>query len=217
MIENIQRDVNIALMNELSILFDKMGISTQDVLKASNTKWNFLPFRPGLVGGHCIGVDPYYLTHKAKELNYHAEVILAGRRINETMPSNVAERVIKAMIGRKIEVLGSRVLILGATFKQNCGDTRNSKVFELIRSINAFGCLVDVYDPFVDTFPLDDLPAKLVTSKPDKNQYDAVVLAVAHDEFCELGVNELREFGRSVHILFDVMSHFDSRLTDGSL
>jgi len=203
-IENTQRDVNIALINELALIFNKMGIDTEAVLQAAGTKWNFLPFRPGLVGGHCIGVDPYYLTHKAESIGYHPEIILAGRRLNDSMGVYVVSQLVKAMTKGRIHVSQSRVLILGLTFKENCPDIRNTKVVDIVRELADYGVLVDVYDPWID-------PAESVNeygikpiSLPDKAAYDAIIIAVAHDEFKKLGVKAIREFGKEDHILYDL-------------
>ena len=207
-IENIQRDVNIALMNELAILFDRMDIDTEEVLNAAKTKWNFIGFTPGLVGGHCIGVDPYYLTHKARVLNYHPEMILAGRRINDSMSSHVALTLVKAMLRRFGHVVGKHVLIMGLTFKENCPDTRNSKVFDVIDELNRFGLTVEVYDPWVNnTDPLGGRLAALV-EEPTKGKYDAIIIAVAHREFRKLGIGHIRSFGVKDAITFDLKHLF---------
>jgi UDP-N-acetyl-D-galactosamine dehydrogenase len=183
-IENAQRDINIAFVNELALIFEKLGIDTLDVLAAAGTKWNFLPFRPGLVGGHCIGVDPYYLTYKAKEVGYHPEVILSGRRINDNMGIHVANRVVKLMIHKGHRVKDSRVLVLGITFKENCPDIRNSRVIDVIEELQDFGCRVDVHDPWADPDEVRrEYGLDLLSQKPDFEEYDALVLAVAHDEF----------------------------------
>lgn len=204
-IENTQRDVNIALMNELSLIFHKLGIDTLEVLQAAGTKWNFLPFRPGLVGGHCIGVDPYYLTHKAQEVGYHPEVILAGRRINDGMAAHVADQTVKLMLRKGLPVLGSRVLVLGLTFKENCPDVRNTKVVDIVRALQCYSTQVDVYDPWIDRadaereYGLPCLPAL-----PAPGQYAAVVLAVGHRQFIELGEAGIKALGKSGAVLFDV-------------
>lgn len=211
-IENTQRDLNIALVNELAILFDKLDIDTQEVLDAAGSKWNFQPFSPGLVGGHCIGVDPYYLTYKAQQVGYHPEIILAGRRINDSMGSHVAERDIRLMLGKRIHIIDSRVLIMGMALKEDCLDIRNTRVGDIIDTLESYHCNVDIYDPWVDS----ESSESLITS-PDNNSYDAIVLAVIHDQFRELGVEKIRQFGKEQSILFDVKHLFESRNTDGRL
>ncbi|MEJ2721671.1 MAG: nucleotide sugar dehydrogenase, partial [bacterium] len=215
-IENSQRDINIAFVNELALIFDRLGIDTLEVLEAAGSKWNFLPFRPGLVGGHCIGVDPYYLTHKAEEIGYHPEVILAGRRINDNMGLFIAGKVIKLMIHKGRKVRGSRVLVLGVTFKENCPDIRNSRVVDVVRELREFECEVDVFDPWADSnevaeeygFPLVD--ERAVTT----GSYDAVVLAVAHARFRELDIAALK----SAHgVVYDAKSFLDRTIVDGRL
>jgi UDP-N-acetyl-D-galactosamine dehydrogenase len=203
-IENTQRDLNIALMNELAIIFAKMGIDTEDVLKAAGTKWNFLPFRPGLVGGHCIGVDPYYLTHKAEAIGYHPEVILAGRRINDSMGAHVVGRLVKQMLKRRIQVDGANVLVMGLTFKENCPDLRNTKVVDIINELKEYDVNVDVYDPWVGVEGAQHEYNITPVSRPVEGKYDAIVLAVAHREFKEIGAAGLRAFGKDEHILFDL-------------
>ena len=216
-IENIQRDVNIALVNEFALIFDKIGIATHSVLEAAETKWNFLPFRPGLVGGHCIGVDPYYLTYRAAILGYSPEVILAGRRINEHMSQHVAERVVKLMLKKRIELVDSCVLILGLTFKPNCPDVRNSKVLDLIDHLVDYGCVVDAHDPKVSSNELVTNFQGNFVETPSARRYDAIILAVAHDEFRDLGIEQIRCLGKENHVLFDVMNIFENHLVDGSL
>lgn len=204
-IENTQRDLNIALMNELSLIFHKLGIDTHEVLQAAGTKWNFLPFRPGLVGGHCIGVDPYYLTHKAQQVGYHPEVILAGRRINDGMGAHVADETIKLMLRKGIPVLGARILVLGLTFKENCPDVRNTKVVDIIDTLRNYHVQVDVYDPWIDVseakheYGLDCLP-----QPPEPGKYSAVILAVGHRQFAEAGEHAIKAWGRPGAVLFDV-------------
>lgn len=203
-IENTQRDLNIALMNELAIIFNKMGIDTEAVLKAAGTKWNFLPFRPGLVGGHCIGVDPYYLTHKAEEIGYHPQIILAGRRLNDGMGAYVAGQLVKAMIKRKLQVEGARVLVLGLAFKENCPDLRNTRVIDVIRELEDYGVQVDVHDPWVDP---DEAMAEFeieMVVEPEAGVYDAIVLAVAHNAFRKSEVDALRRYGIDRHVLYDL-------------
>lgn len=213
-IENSQRDINIAFVNELAVLFDRMGIDTIEVLEAAGTKWNFLPFRPGLVGGHCIGVDPYYLTHKAEEIGYHPEVILAGRRINDNMGTFVANKVIKLMIGKGHTIKDSRVLVLGMTFKENCPDIRNSRVIDIINELNEFGCMVDVYDPWADKHEVKDEYGVDLVAKPGKN-YSAVICAVAHDEFRKIDLNKMKKDKNAV--VYDVKSILDKNKIDGRL
>ena len=216
-IENTQRDVNIALINELALIFNKLGLDTEEVLRAAGTKWNFLPFRPGLVGGHCIGVDPYYLTHKATEIGYHPEMILAGRRINDGMGGYIAQRVIKLMLERRIPVADSRILILGMTFKENCPDVRNTKVIDIIDELRSLGALIHVHDPFVDPDgALRDYGVRIVQA-PKLASYDAVVVAVAHDAFKSMGIDKIRAFARKNHVLYDVKYMFDANQTDGRL
>ncbi len=216
-IENTQRDVNIALINELALIFNRMGIDTEEVLKAAGTKWNFLPFRPGLVGGHCIGVDPYYLTHKATEIGYHPEMILAGRRINDGMGAYVAQQVIKLMTERRLLVADSRILMLGLTFKENCPDLRNSKVIDIINELKHFDARVDVYDPWVDAEGAYHEYGVRPIKAPKPDTYDAVVLAVSHDEFKALGIRKIRAFARKTHVLYDVKYMFAPDQTDGRL
>ncbi|WP_130357981.1 Vi polysaccharide biosynthesis UDP-N-acetylglucosamine C-6 dehydrogenase TviB [Pigmentiphaga kullae] len=203
-IENTQRDLNIALINELAIIFNRMGIDTEAVLQAAGTKWNFLPFRPGLVGGHCIGVDPYYLTHKAQSIGYHPEVILAGRRLNDGMGAYVVSQLVKVMLRRRIQVEGSRVLVMGLTFKENCPDLRNTRVVDIIKELQEYNVVADVYDPWVDAnealHEYDITPI----DKPTTNTYDAIIMAVAHDEFKEMGETAIREFAKSRHVLYDL-------------
>ncbi|MXO91363.1 Vi polysaccharide biosynthesis UDP-N-acetylglucosamine C-6 dehydrogenase TviB [Pontixanthobacter aquaemixtae] len=205
-IENTQRDLNIALVNELAIIFNKMGIDTESVLKAAGTKWNFLPFRPGLVGGHCIGVDPYYLTHKAEAIGYHPHVILAGRRINDGMGAYVAGQLVKAMMKKSIQIDGSRVLVMGLTFKENCPDLRNTRIVDVIEELADYGINVDVTDPWADPQQASEEYDIPLASKPDTGTYDAVILAVAHNEFKDMGAEALRAFGRDPHILYDLKS-----------
>lgn len=203
-IENTQRDLNIALINELAIIFEKIGIDTEEVLLASGTKWNFLPFRPGLVGGHCISVDPYYLTHKSQEIGYHPEVILAGRRINDGMGSYIAERVIKSLTRRHIHVVGSRILIMGLTFKENCPDLRNTRVVDVVQGLQEYNVEVEIFDPWVDKEEaLEEYGLSLI-DKPEPAAYDSVILAVAHESFKEMGVEKIRSFGKKDAIVFDV-------------
>jgi len=216
-IENTQRDVNIALINELAMIFERVGIDTEEVLEAAGTKWNFLPFRPGLVGGHCIGVDPYYLTYKAQQLGYHPQMILAGRRINDNMSLYVASQIIKRMISRGIQLLESRVLILGLAFKENCPDVRNTKVVEIVNELRSYGAKVDVHDPWVDAQEAMHEYGIDLVNEPGKGAYDVVVLAVAHDEFRELGEQGIRAFGKEPSILYDIKYVLPSDAVDDRL
>ncbi len=216
-IENTQRDVNIALINELALIFNRLGIDTLEVLEAAGSKWNFLPFRPGLVGGHCIGVDPYYLTHKAQEIGYHPEVILAGRRINDSMGAYVAERVIKLMTQARIQVVDARVLILGLTFKENCPDLRNTRVVDIIAELQGYHANIEVYDPWVDGAEAEREYGIRPIDAPEPGAYDAVILAVAHRQFCELGSRGIRALCKPGAILFDVKSILPADEVDGRL
>jgi UDP-N-acetyl-D-galactosamine dehydrogenase len=213
-IENTQRDLNIALVNEFSIIFNKMNIDTEAVLKAAGTKWNFLPFRPGLVGGHCIGVDPYYLTHKAEAVGYHPQVILAGRRINDGMGAYVAGRLVKAMLRRCAHLDGARVLILGLTFKENCPDLRNTRVVDLVAELCDYGIDVDVHDPFVDAAEVQKEYGIALKTTPEKETYDGIVLAVAHDTYRQAGADTLRTYGRDGHVFCDLKSVFSCNESD---
>ena len=203
-IENTQRDLNIGLMNELAIIFNRLGIDTEEVLEAAGTKWNFLPFRPGLVGGHCIGVDPYYLTHKAEEIGYHPQIILAGRRLNDGMGAYVAGQLVKSLIHRQFQVKGARVLVLGLTFKENCPDLRNTRVIDAIRELEDYGVAVDVHDPWADPAEAQAEFGFDLVATPEKGAYDAILLAVAHGQFRDAGAAKLREFGRPGHLLYDL-------------
>ena len=203
-IENTQRDLNIALINELAIIFNRLGIDTEAVLKAAGTKWNFLPFRPGLVGGHCIGVDPYYLTHKAEATGYHPQIILAGRRLNDGMGAYVAGQLVKEMLRRRIHVQGARVLVMGLTFKENCPDLRNTRVVDVIAELQEFGIEVDVHDPWVNAGEAEREYGITPVSDPAQGAYDGIVLAVAHDQFREMGAVALRAFGKPDHVLHDL-------------
>lgn len=213
-IENTQRDLNIALVNELAIIFNRMGIDTQSVLRAAGTKWNFLPFRPGLVGGHCIGVDPYYLTHKAEALGYHPQVILAGRRINDGMGAYVAGQLVKAMLRRRIQVDGARVLVLGLTFKENCPDLRNTRVIDVISELRSYGMVVDVQDPWADPAEARHEYGLELTADPAPGGYDAVLLAVAHDSYGANGAEALRRHGHARHVFFDLRGVFAPEESD---
>ena len=216
-IENTQRDVNIALINELALIFNKLGIDTESVLKAAGTKWNFLPFRPGLVGGHCIGVDPYYLTHKALEVGYNPEMILAGRRLNDSMGAYVADQVLKLMNKKRIHVVDANILIMGLTFKENCPDLRNTRVVDLVKEFEGFNCNVDVFDPCVDkdeaVLAYDIRPI----NKPIDGKYDAIILAVAHDEFKKLSSEQIKAFGKANCVIYDIKYFFQANEVDGRL
>lgn len=203
-IENTQRDLNIALINELAMIFNKMGIDTESVLEAAGTKWNFLPFRPGLVGGHCIGVDPYYLTHKAQAIGYHPEIILAGRRLNDAMGSYVVAQLVKAMLKRRIHVDGARVLVMGLTFKENCPDLRNTRVIDIIQELREYNVQVDVYDPWVSAEEAQHEYGITPVIEPDINAYSGIILAVAHNEFRSMGVENIRKLGKAEHVLYDL-------------
>jgi UDP-N-acetyl-D-galactosamine dehydrogenase len=216
-IENTQRDVNIALINELALIFDRLGIDTQEVLEAAGSKWNFLPFRPGLVGGHCIGVDPYYLTHKAQAVGYHPEIILAGRRLNDSMGAYVVSRVIKLMARRNLMAQDNRVLLLGLTFKENCPDLRNTRVVDIFDELRDYGLAVDVYDPWVDPEDAQQQYGITPIGEPQPESYDAMILAVAHRQFREMGIERLRAFGRPGAVLFDIKHILPASAVDGRL
>ncbi len=203
-IENTQRDLNIALVNELSMIFNRMGVDTEEVLQAAGTKWNFLPFRPGLVGGHCIGVDPYYLTHKAQSIGYHPEVILAGRRINDAMGRHVASELVKAMLTRSIQVNGSRVLVMGLTFKENCPDLRNTRVVDVVKELQDYNIQVDVHDPWINAAESQHEYGITPVATPEMEAYDAILLAVGHNQFKAMGSQAIRGFGKPEHILYDL-------------
>lgn len=204
MIENTQRDVNIALINELAIIFNKLGIDTQAVLEAAGTKWNFLPFRPGLVGGHCIGVDPYYLTHKAQSIGYQPEIILSGRRLNDGMGEYVVGQLVKALLKRRIHVYGGRILIMGLTFKENCPDLRNTRVIDIVHELQEYGIQVDVYDPWVSAAAAQQEYGLELVSTLQPDTYDAVVIAVSHEQFRQMGAAQIRALGKKKHILYDL-------------
>lgn len=213
-IENTQRDVNIALINELALIFNKMGIDTEDVLKAAGTKWNFLPFRPGLVGGHCIGVDPYYLTHKAQSMGYHPEIILAGRRLNDGMGAYVVTQLVKSMVKKKIQVEGAKVLVLGLSFKENCPDIRNTRIIDIVKELEEYHIDVDVYDPWVN--PIEAESEYGITPVPTLNvqTYDAVILAVAHQQFKGMSADAIRALGKESHVLYDLKYVLDQAESD---
>jgi len=216
-IENTQRDVNIALVNELAMIFERVGIDTEEVLVAAGTKWNFLPFRPGLVGGHCIGIDPYYLTYKAEQLGYHPQMILAGRRINDNMAIYVSTQIIKHMLKKGIQPNGARVLMLGLTFKENCPDLRNTKVVDIVRELASYGTTVDVHDPWVDAEEAREEYALELVEAPGKGAYDVVIIAVAHDEFRALGAEGIRAFCKDTSVLYDIKYVLPSELVDDRL
>lgn len=217
-IENTQRDVNIALMNELALIFEKLDIDTEEVLKAARTKWNFLPFSPGLVGGHCIGVDPYYLTYRAQEVGYHPEVILAGRRLNDAMARHVGDSVAKLMMSNKISVVDSKILVMGLAFKENCPDLRNSKIIDLINQLKSYHANVDVYDPWVDAAEAKAVYGlELIDIKEVEGKYDAIVIAVSHQEFIEMGAKTIRALGKATAVLYDLKSCFDISESEGRL
>ena len=213
-IENTQRDLNIALINELAIIFNRLGIDTEEVLRAAGTKWNFLPFRPGLVGGHCIGVDPYYLTYKAQSAGYIPDIILAGRRINDGMGAYVADELVKAMLKRRIHVNESRVLILGLAFKENCPDLRNTRVVDIVNVLQTYGVDVEIHDPWVDSQEAACEYGVQMVESPAPGQYDAIVIAVAHNQFRDVGIEEIRRWGKDEHVVYDLKYLFGQELTD---
>ncbi len=216
-IENIQRDVNIALINELALIFHRLGIDTHEVLEASATKWNFLPFKPGLVGGHCIGVDPYYLTHKAQQIGYHPDVILAGRRINDGMGPHVAQCVIKQMTQRGLPTSGAKILVLGLAFKENCPDLRNTRVVDILQELRSYNAQIDVHDPWVSAELAQEEYGIALNAQPQQGDYDAVILAVSHREFLALGAEGIRAFGKPDSVLFDVKGALPRDAVDGRL
>ena len=217
-IENTQRDVNIALINELALIFNRVGIDTEEVLEAAGTKWNFLPFRPGLVGGHCIGVDPYYLVHKAETLGYHPQLISAGRRINNNMGHFVVSEVVKLMASKKVNIVDAKILMLGLTFKENCPDLRNTRVVEMIGELtNIYNAKVDVFDPWVDKQEAEAAYKLNLIDQPEVGHYDAVIIAVSHDQFKEMGVEGVKAFGKENHVLYDIKYLLPSECVDGRL
>lgn len=213
-IENTQRDLNIALINELAMIFNKLGIDTEAVLKAAGSKWNFLPFRPGLVGGHCIGIDPYYLTHKSQTIGYHPEIILAGRRLNDSMGSYVASQLVKAMTQKHIQVDGAKVLVMGLTFKENCPDLRNTRVIDIVTELKDYNCAVDVYDPWVAREEAEAEYGIIPITEPSAGGYDAIILAVAHRQFKKMEPDFIRSLGKSVHVLYDLKYIFSKDQSD---
>ncbi|WP_020395568.1 Vi polysaccharide biosynthesis UDP-N-acetylglucosamine C-6 dehydrogenase TviB [Thiolinea disciformis] len=213
-IENTQRDLNIALINELAVIFNRMGIDTESVLLAAGTKWNFLPFRPGLVGGHCIGVDPYYLTHKAQSLGYHPEVILAGRRINDSMGVYIVSQLVKAMLKKRIQVEGARILVMGLAFKENCPDLRNTRVIDILKELYEYGIEADVYDPWISVVEAQHEYNITPIIELQKNTYDAIILAVAHQQFKAMGIEMIRALGKADHVMYDVKYVFPINASD---
>jgi UDP-N-acetyl-D-galactosamine dehydrogenase len=216
-IENTQRDVNIALINELALIFNRLGLDTQEVLEAAGSKWNFLPFRPGLVGGHCIGVDPYYLTHKARAIGYNPEIILAGRRLNDSMGAYVANQVIKLMTRRCCLTKDTRILVLGLAFKENCPDLRNTRVVDIVAELKDYGIAYDVHDPWVSQAEAEHECGIRIVGEPEVGAYDAVILAVAHHQYCEMGVERIRAFGKPNAVLYDVKQVLPKDRVDGRL
>ncbi|RYF59331.1 MAG: nucleotide sugar dehydrogenase, partial [Comamonadaceae bacterium] len=213
-IENTQRDVNIALVNELALIFNRMGIDTEAVLQAAGTKWNFQHFRPGLVGGHCIGVDPYYLTHKAKAIGYHPEIILAGRRLNDSMGAYVVTQLVKAMTKRRIHVQGAKVLVMGLAFKENCPDLRNTRVVDIVRELAQYDVEADVHDPWVNAGEAQAEYGIGLVPTPAPGAYDAIIVAVAHQQFRALGAAAIRALGKPEHVLFDLKYVLDAAESD---
>jgi UDP-N-acetyl-D-galactosamine dehydrogenase len=216
-IENTQRDVNIALVNELAMIFERVGIDTEEVLEAAGTKWNFLPFRPGLVGGHCIGIDPFYLAYKAQQLGYNPEMILAGRRINDNMATYIASRIVKVMLSRGLQPLRARILVLGLTFKENCPDVRNTKVVDIVKELKSYGAYVDIHDPWANREEARAEHGVELAVDPEKSAYDVVVLAVAHKQFKEMGIDGIRAFGTPNSVIYDVKYLLPSNLADDRL
>ncbi len=216
-IENTQRDVNIALINELALIFNRLNINTMEVLKAAGTKWNFLPFRPGLVGGHCIGVDPYYLTHKAQEAGYHPEIILAGRKLNDNMGSYIASQVVKLMLKKRIHVADANILIMGLSFKENCPDLRNTRVVDIIDELEKFGANIEVFDPWVNKHEAAQHYGVTMIKELPVNHYDAVILAVAHREFHDFTANDFKKISRQLSVIYDVKHVLPADMVDGSL
>ena len=213
-IENTQRDLNIALINELAIIFDIMNIDTEAVLKAAETKWNFLPFRPGIVGGHCIGVDPYYLTHKSKSLGYKPEIILAGRKLNDNMASFISSKIIKLLSNNNIKIHKSKVLILGLSFKEDCPDIRNTKVIDIVNELHDYKCEVDVFDPWVDHNEAKNEYGISLLKDINSNYYDGIIIAVSHSHFKKMGIKKIRSFGKEKHVIYDLKYLFSSHQVD---
>ena len=213
-IENTQRDVNIALINELAVIFNKMGIDTEEVLKAAGTKWNFLPFRPGLVGGHCIGVDPYYLTHKAQSIGLHPEIILAARRLNDRMGEYVATQLIKEMVKKRIQVVGSKILVMGLSFKENCPDIRNTKIIDMVNALKEYDLDIDIYDPWVNEAEVIHEYGLRPVLTLENGKYDAVIVAVGHKQFIEMGIEDIKKLTRMNHVVYDLKYLFDKEKAD---
>ncbi len=213
-IENTQRDVNIALINELALIFNKLDIDTEEVLKAAGTKWNFLPFRPGLVGGHCIGVDPYYLTHKAQSIGLHPEIILAARRLNDRMGEYVATQLIKEMVKQRIQVVGSKILIMGLSFKENCPDIRNTKIVDMVKALKEYDLDLDIYDPWVDPQEVEHEYGLAPVENLQVGNYDAIVIAVAHDQFKRMTIDQFKQLGKEKHVLYDLKYVLDKAHSD---
>ena len=214
LLKNTQRDLNIALMNELAIIFERLKINTQSVLDAAGTKWNFIDFKPGLVGGHCIGVDPYYLTHKAESVGYHPQLILAGRRINDGMGAYVAQKMVKSLLKKGLRVKEARLLVMGLTFKENCPDLRNTKVIDVINELKEYGTLVDVYDPWCDASEAMTEYKIRLTENLETSHYDGVLVCVAHDDFKQMGIVKIKSFCRNEHVIFDLKNVFSTHKTD---
>ena len=216
-IENTQRDINIALINELAMIFRRLGIDTEEVLKAAGSKWNFLPFRPGLVGGHCIGVDPYYLTHKAMKVGYYPEIILTGRKLNDSMGKYVANEIINLMTKKRIQVVDSNILVMGLTFKEDCPDIRNTGVVDVVQELSGFHCNIDVYDPWIDKEESIREYGITPVEQPEPGKYDAVIIAVAHHQFKAMGITAIRALGKKNHVLYDIKYIFPAEKVDGRL
>ena len=216
-IENTQRDINIALINELALIFRRLGIDTEEVLKAAGSKWNFLPFRPGLVGGHCIGVDPYYLTHKAMKVGYYPEIILTGRKLNDSMGKYVANEIINLMTKKRIQVVDSNILVMGLTFKEDCPDIRNTRVVDVVQELSGFQCNIDVYDPWIDKEESIREYGITPVEQPEPGKYDAVIIAVAHHQFKAMGITAIRALGKKNHVLYDIKYILPAEKVDGRL
>ena len=216
-IENTQRDINIALINELAMIFRRLGIDTEEVLKAAGSKWNFLPFRPGLVGGHCIGVDPYYLTHKAMKVGYYPEIILTGRKLNDSMGKYVANEIINLMTKKRIQVVDSNILVMGLTFKEDCPDIRNTRVVDVVQELSGFHCNIDVYDPWIDKEESIREYGITPVEQPEPGKYDAVIIAVAHNQFKAMGITAIRALGKKNHVLYDIKYILPAEKVDGRL
>ena len=216
-IENTQRDINIALINELALIFKRLGIDTEEVLKAAGSKWNFLPFRPGLVGGHCIGVDPYYLTHKAMKAGYYPEIILTGRKLNDSMGKYVANEIINLMTKKRIQVVDSNILVMGLTFKEDCPDIRNTRVVDVVQELKGFHCNIDVYDPWIDKEESTRDYGITPVEQPEPGKYDAVIIAVAHHQFKSMGITAIRALGKKNHVLYDIKYILPAEKVDGRL